>query len=267
MLTQINTSKSVARFDDDRDKIHRAIREKIAGGFTSLDRRIFNELEKWMIHLLQGQIQEAEEDAERATWQKALGSVYEESGKYDEAEPLYLEALNTRRRVLGDEHPSTLTSINNLANLYYQQGRYDEALSLYLEDLNASRRVLGDEHPDTLISINNLAVFYRNTEKYELAIQMYTEAILSAQRTLGAEHPDTALYQNGLGFTYYKQGRYDLAEPLLVSSLESGRRTLGSSHPDVITRIERLADMLEATGQTDRAQRLRDELSSSSPSP
>jgi len=344
MLTQINTSKSVARFDDDREKIHRAIREKIDGGFTSLDRRIFAELEKWMIHLLQGQIQEAKDDNEKADWQRALGDVLIESGKYDEAEslhlealnasrrvlgdehpstlvsignlaflyktlgrydeaePLFLETLNNRRRVLGDEHPSTLVSINNLAGLYESQGRYDEAEPLYLEASNASRRVLGDEHPSTLASIgnlaglyesqdrfdeaeplyvealnanrrvlgndhpktltsiNDLAVLYRNTGKYDAAIQMYTEVLSSAQRTLGADHPDTAVYQNGLGFTYYKQGRYDVAEPLLASSLEMGRRTLGSSHPVVLTRIERLADLLEAVGQTDRAQRLRDEL-------
>ena len=81
-------------------------------------------------------------------------------------------------------------------------------------------------------------------------------------RILGADHPDTASYQNGLGFTYFKQGKYDLAEPLLVSSLELGRRCLGPNHPTVVERVKRLADMLEAAGQIERAQRLRDELSS-----
>ena len=30
--------------------------------------------------------------------------------------PYYVEALETRRRVLGDEHPGTLISINNMGN-------------------------------------------------------------------------------------------------------------------------------------------------------
>ena len=37
------------------------------------------------------------------------------------------------RRVLGDDHPSTLNSVNNLAILYYAQGRYEEAEPLARE--------------------------------------------------------------------------------------------------------------------------------------
>jgi hypothetical protein len=43
--------------------------------------------------------------------------------------------------VLGEEHPSTLTSIANLASTYGNQGRWKEA----------------EEHPDTLTSMINLA--------------------------------------------------------------------------------------------------------------
>ena len=38
-------------------------------------------------------------------------------GKYDDAEKLNREALEIRKTVLGEEHPSTLTSINNLASV------------------------------------------------------------------------------------------------------------------------------------------------------
>ena len=33
--------------------------------------------------------------------------------------------------MLGEEHPYTLSSVNNLAELYQAQGRYAEAESLY----------------------------------------------------------------------------------------------------------------------------------------
>ncbi len=48
-------------------------------------------------------------------------------GRYAEAEPLYLETVETQKRVLGDDHPDTLISINNLATLYENQGRWAEA--------------------------------------------------------------------------------------------------------------------------------------------
>jgi hypothetical protein len=36
-------------------------------------------------------------------------------GNYVAAEPLYRQALQIRRRVLGEEHPDFATSLNNLA--------------------------------------------------------------------------------------------------------------------------------------------------------
>jgi hypothetical protein len=59
---------------------------------------------------------------------------------YGEAEPLYQEALQVRREVLGPRHPGTLTSLDNLAALYRDQGRYGEAEPLHQEALQRPRR-------------------------------------------------------------------------------------------------------------------------------
>ncbi len=57
--------------------------------------------------------------------------------------------LSEQSFLLGDDHPSTLLSMNNLANVYRNQGRYAEAEPLYLETLEAQKRVLGDNHERT----------------------------------------------------------------------------------------------------------------------
>ena len=80
-----------------------------------------------------------------------------QAGRYAEAEPLAQRALAIRERVLGREHPDTLTSVNNLAQLYRRQGRYTEAEQLQRRSLDARERGLGREHPDTLATVNNLA--------------------------------------------------------------------------------------------------------------
>ena len=49
-------------------------------------------------------------------------------GKYDEAVPLLEKSLKIRQQVLGAEHPSVATSLNNLAGLYESQGRYTDCL-------------------------------------------------------------------------------------------------------------------------------------------
>jgi tetratricopeptide (TPR) repeat protein len=55
-----------------------------------------------------------------ATGLNNLASLYKSQGKYSEAEPLYLEALAMSKRMLGTNHPTTITVRNNLQLLQQQ---------------------------------------------------------------------------------------------------------------------------------------------------
>jgi CHAT domain-containing protein len=57
-----------------------------------------------------------------------LAFLYQSQGRYGEAEPLYRRALETQERVLGKEHPDTLTSLGNLAVLLVRREKPEEAL-------------------------------------------------------------------------------------------------------------------------------------------
>ena len=81
-----------------------------------------------------------------------MALLLQDQGKLGEAEPLYREALDGRRRTLGDSHPDTLTSINNLESLLQAQGKLGEAEPLYREALDECRLTLGDAHADTTVT-------------------------------------------------------------------------------------------------------------------
>ena len=76
---------------------------------------------------------------------------------YDASVRLFRQALEIDRQTLGDDHPDTLTTMNNLAATLRNQGDLAGARALQEQVLEARRRVLGEEHPDTLTSMNNLA--------------------------------------------------------------------------------------------------------------
>ena len=65
-------------------------------------------------------------------------------------------SLDISQRVLGEEHPSTAASYNNVASNLNAQGRFDEAEPLYRKGLEISQRVLGEEHPTTGVLRSNL---------------------------------------------------------------------------------------------------------------
>jgi hypothetical protein len=80
-----------------------------------------------------------------------------ERGSYVTARTLQEQVLEVSRRILGEEHPDTLISMNNLAGTLRAQGDLAGARTLLEQDLEVRRRILGEEHPDTLISMDNLA--------------------------------------------------------------------------------------------------------------
>ncbi|KAF2715873.1 hypothetical protein K431DRAFT_190066, partial [Polychaeton citri CBS 116435] len=51
-------------------------------------------------------------------------------GRYYEAERMAKLSLDVRQKQLGEEHPSTLASMANLASTYRNQGRLKEAEEL-----------------------------------------------------------------------------------------------------------------------------------------
>jgi hypothetical protein len=63
------------------------------------------------------------------------------------------------RRSLGDDHPDTLATTNNLAVEYAAAGQVREAVSLTEQILPGARRVLGEEHPTTVAVRQSLARF------------------------------------------------------------------------------------------------------------
>lgn len=51
-----------------------------------------------------------------------VGLAYSLGGRWKEAEELEVQVMETTKRVLGGEHPDTLTNIDNLASIYRNQG-------------------------------------------------------------------------------------------------------------------------------------------------
>jgi hypothetical protein len=99
--------------------------------------------------------------------------------------------METRKRVLGAEHPDTLTSMANLASTYRNQGRWSEAEELQTTELEICSRVLGQEHPDTLISMANLAFIWKGHGRDTDALKLMKQCAEVHARILGSNHPYT----------------------------------------------------------------------------
>jgi Tetratricopeptide repeat len=86
-----------------------------------------------------------------------LASTYMNQGRWEAAEELEVQVMETRKKKLRANHPDTLTSMANLAFIWKEQGRDPEAVGLMRECVRLQERVLGASHPHFISSSNALA--------------------------------------------------------------------------------------------------------------
>ncbi|MFJ2866361.1 tetratricopeptide repeat protein [Kitasatospora sp. NPDC087314] len=169
------------------------------------------------------------------------------------AVPLLRVVLAEHERVLGDNHPDTLTGRNNLAYSYESAGDFDRAIPLYETTLAQSERVQGDTHPDTLGCRNNLAGAYASAGDFDRAIPLLESTLAQCKRVLGDNHLQTLTGRNNLAHAFDAAGDFDRAIPLYETTLAQSERVLGDTHPRTLASSNNLASAYASAGDLDRA--------------
>jgi tetratricopeptide (TPR) repeat protein len=102
---------------------------------------------------------------------------------------------------LGKDHPSTGTSLNNLAELYRLQGKYVEAEPLYRHAPEIREKALGPDHLEVGTTLWGLANIHKARGNYAEAESLFKRAMGIFEKKLNPN--DRKLSASGLDF-YYK---------------------------------------------------------------
>lgn len=89
-------------------------------------------------------------------------------------------------RRLGEAHPDTGASYNNVAFNLNAQKRYPEAEPFFRKSLEIRIAALGEAHPDTGQSYNNVAANLHAQGRYAEAEPLFEQAIAISETTLSA---------------------------------------------------------------------------------
>ena len=188
-----------------------------------------------------------------------LASILTATGRYQDALPLFEETYRSCIQTLGERHPDTLTSLNNLASIYRAVGRLDDATGLFEEGYRLRVEVLGERHPNTLGSLNNLASIYESVGRLDDAVGLFEEGYRLRVEVLGERHPNTLTSLNNLASIYRAVGRLDDAAGLYEEGYRLCVEVLGERHPDTLTSLNNLASIYRAVGRLDDAAGLYEE--------
>jgi CHAT domain-containing protein/tetratricopeptide (TPR) repeat protein len=198
----------------------------------------------------------ARDDLDTATRVNQSATDLVRQGKYAEAERLFRQALEIRRRVQGEDHPDTATACDNLASSLTDQGKFAEAERLLRQALEIRRRALDEDSLDTAHSNNELGHLLWLQGKHAEAEPLFQQALRVYRRTLGEDDPRTALAYNNLAHALEGQHKHAEAEPLFKEALEVRRRTLGEDHPDTAASFYSLASAFMHRGKYAEAEPL-----------
>ena len=167
------------------------------------------------------------------------------------------EVLERRSRVLGPEHPDTLSSRMSRAVLQVEAGL---DLERALEDTEAvataRREALGTEHPDTLNALYNQSNLLKQLGRAEEGLTLMREVWRTQAATVGAEHPDTLFTQTNLGLFEAEEGDLEGGIDLIRKAHEIRSRTQGKSHPYSLGALFLLVQLEAAGGDAEEARRL-----------
>lgn len=172
----------------------------------------------------------AEQPLLEATLRTTLASRYAALGLYDQSVALQRQALETRRRIQGDDDPETIACMKGLGNTLRVNANFPEAEQLLREAVERSRRVLGEEHAETLYALNSWVVFLLGAGRYTEAEAPARDVLERGRRVLGDDHLETVTFIANVGSVLRALGKLDQAEPFYREALEAHRRVLGDDH-------------------------------------
>jgi serine/threonine protein kinase/tetratricopeptide (TPR) repeat protein len=231
-------------------EVEDALRRAMAGTYHGL--ASWEKAERqWRAVLNAARQRRGPESPEALTALGQLAHMIRHRGRLDaDALEMAKSASEGLARVLGPNHPYTLTSRNNLAVAYSDAGRTADAITLLEMTLKTRESKLGPDHPDTLTGRDNLAVAYLAAGRTADAIKLDEATLKLWESRLGPDHPDTLTSRSNLANAYLAAGRAAEAIKLHEATLKLTESRLGPDHPDTLISRYSLANAYLAAGRT-----------------
>ena len=178
------------------------------------------------------------------------GQSLGETGLVRPAITAYEQLLTDELRVLGPDHPDTLTTRHHLARWRAEAGDPAGAAIAYEQLLTDELRVLGPDHPDTLTTRHHLARWWGEAGDANGAATALHNLLNDQMRVLGPDHPDTLTTRGFLAFWRGRAGDAAGAVIAYEQLLPDQLRVLGHDHPDILITRGNLAQWRREAGDT-----------------
>jgi hypothetical protein len=190
-----------------------------------------------------------------------VADAMREGGYWSQARLLAEAVVDVRTRMLGPEHPDTLSGMHSLARTMHDMGDLPGAYQLHQKLLAVRTRLLGPEHPATLSTMHSLAItLIRMPGDLPGARELQQKAMVARTRVLGPEHPHTLCTMHRLAITLSLMGDLPGARDLEQKAMVVFTRVLGPEHPYTLHSMAGLAITMSKMGDLAEARKLQEQI-------
>lgn len=143
---------------------------------------------------------------------------FEVPERTQKAVELYERAYEWTCKTLGEEHPKTMSTLNDLAFAYKNARQNNQkALELYRIAYEQKCRVFGNNHPSTRTTLGNIGWSYSALQQWQKAITVFEELYNGYVETHGKLHALTKQALENLATIYGESGDEEKKQKLLSS--------------------------------------------------
>lgn len=155
---------------------------------------------------------------------------YAEYGMYKESLPRYLQLIDLRESIYGQEHTATASAYHDIGEIYRNMCNFSAAFEYQKKALDIRERLLGQKHAETAESYNNIALTYYNLGNYDKASEYIFKAKAIREEVVGNDHPDMADSYLNVGYLSYRQEDFSQALELYTTAKDIYEKTLGEEN-------------------------------------
>jgi len=175
--------------------------------------------------------------AARSELAYSAGQAGDAAGARDQ----FAALLPVTERVLGPDHPDTLTNRHNIANFAGYAGDAGAARDQFAALVPVSEEVFGPDHPDTLAARFNLAYWTGRVGDAAAARDQFAALLPVRERVSGPDHPDTLAAREELAYWTGQAGDAAAARDQFAALLPVRERVSGPEHAETVALWYQLA--------------------------
>lgn len=256
-LTQVEAARTEAEHQaSEKDLVNQFLRDMLAAADPSADGR-----QAKVVDILDRASKQLEHDGKlsaeaKAALHQTIGNTYVSLGQNTDADPHLREALASRGKLLGPDHPDTVTSMVNLAYLRVQEAKLEEAEKLLVDAVARADAHLTPQQRVRSGAKLCLGMLLYDRGRWDESEAMLRAGLEEARSAPGDNVNGIAQIANSLAITLRHQNKLDEAESLYRAQLEVVSARSGAEHAFALQLMNNLASLLHQRGNWDEAERL-----------